>query len=240
MKSLMVVNCRPKGKVSEEELRKMLDAQIENSLALGWTPKDIVIVTNLDLDAPATMIRAPLNERCLTGSKMFALHHLFTLGLIQEDEVWWAHDLDAWQNHWFDPPPFLDIALAEYSTPKFNGGSIFLKATAQDMISVITESIVVAKAHREEPAINSILRSEAFRQRVTVLNSTFNVGCSAYAVRHGRSTKPILVSHFHPKGKSGWRTHIHGDRRLPEGSVSPRLYELLLRRFHDGIPPSVA
>jgi len=238
VKNLLAANFRPKNKLSEVDLRQLIDVQVENSRALGWAVHDIVIVTNLTLDTPATVVRAPLNDTCLTGSKMFALHHLFSLGAIRDGEVWWAHDLDAWQNYWFDPPEFLDIGLAEYSRPSFNGGSIFLRANARDMVSTITEQIVSSKARREEPAINSILRSAPFKDRVTVLNSTFNVGCSAYAVRHNRSVKPILVSHFNPKGKTSWRTHIFGDRKLPEASISPRLFELLVRRFHQGVPPT--
>ncbi len=237
MKNLITANHRPKSTVSETELRQLIDAQIENSHALGWAAQDIIVVTNLAVDLPATVIKAPLNETCLTGSKMFALNHLFTLGLIRENEVWWSHDLDAWQNYWFEPPDFLDIGLTEYSTPKFNGGSIFLRATARDMVSAITEHITAAKAGLEEPSINSVLRSAQFEQRVTILNSTFNVGCSAYDVRHARSHKPILVSHFHPMGKAGWRVHNFGDGKVSEGSVCPRLFELLVRRFHRGVPP---
>lgn len=239
MKNMLAVNFRPKGKLSEAELRELIDAQIENSVALGWAARDMVIVTNLSLNVPATVVPATLNDTCLTGSKMFALHHLFSLGLIRGDEVWWVHDLDAWQNHWFEPPELLDIGLAEYSEPKFNGGSVLLRAGARDMVAAIIGGITASKAHREEPAIDAVLRSDAFRHRVTVLDSTFNVGCSAYAIRHGRSAKPILVSHFHPKSRPSWRTHIHGDRKLRETSVSPRLYELLLRRFHGGVPPNV-
>lgn len=237
VKSVLAVNFRPGGKIVEAALRQLVDVQIENSLALGWVPKDIHIVTNLDLDVLAVIIRAPLNKICLTGSKMFALQHLFTLGLIRGDEVWWARDLDAWQNHWFEPPAFLDIGLAEYSTAKFNGGSVFLRSGACDIIALIVEKIYSDGARQEEPAINFVLRSDRFKHRATVLNSTFNVGCSAYAVRHSRSEKPILVSHFDPKRKSSWNTHIFGDRRLTEGSVSPRLYELLVRRFYGGVSP---
>ena len=238
MKNLLVANFRPKGRLSELDLRQLIEVQIENSMALGWAAQDMVIVTNLALDVPATVIRAPLNATCMTGSKMFALHHLFSLGLIQGDEVWWAHDLDAWQNHWFEPPELLDIGLAEYSKPKFNGGSVLLRAVARDMVAAIIGGIAASKAQREEPAIDAVLRSDAFRHRVTVLNSTFNVGCSAYAIRHARSAKPILVSHFHLKSGASWRTHIHGDKILPETSVSPRLFDLLVRCFHGGVPPS--
>lgn len=239
MKSVLAVNCRPGGRISEDGLRELVDAQIENSLALGWSAHDILIVTNLDLDVPAIVVRAPMNETCLTGSKMFALEHLFALGLIRSGEVWWAHDLDAWQNYWFEPPSFKDIGLAEYSKPRFNGGSIFLRAEARDLVSAIVEKISADRARQEEPAINAVLRSPVCEPRATVLNSTYNVGCSGYAARHLRSEKPILVSHFNPRGRQSWRTHIFGDRTLRQSSVSPRLLDLLVRRFHHGEPPFV-
>ena len=239
MKNLIVANFRANTKTSEKALRGLIDAQTENSLALGWPAKDLVIVTNLPIDQPITIIPGNLNDFCLKGSKVFALEQLFSLGLIKEEEVWWVHDLDAWQNHRFEPPVFADIGLTEYSTPKFNGGSIFLRASARDLIQQIVEVIRGNHEEYEEPAINSVLRMEVNAHRVTVLNSTYNVGCSAYGVRYERSEKPILVSHFNPAGKSGWRTHVLGDSRGLKSSVSPRLLELLVRRFQGGVLPAI-
>lgn len=236
MKNLLVANFRPHGRVKEAELRGMVEAQIENSLEVGWRPQDIVVVTNLAFDAPVTLVRAPLNESCLTGSKMFALEHLFALGMIKDNEMWWAHDLDAWQNHWFDEPEIADIGLTEYSRPSFNGGSVFLRAACRDLIQAVTGQIRKDKMMREEPAIDRVLRLPEHSKRVTVLNSTYNVGCSAYAIRYQRSRQPILVSHFHPHGIS-WRTHVWGWNSLNTASVAPRLSALLVRRFHKGIAP---
>jgi hypothetical protein len=131
----------------------------------------------------------------------------------------------------------LDIGLAEYSTPKFNGGSVLLRAGSQDLVRTITRLIRDTGAPREEPAINRILRRPEHQARVTTLNSTFNVGCSAFAVRYERSLQPILVSHFHPSIKSAWRTHVAGGNKIGKVSVSPRLVELLVRHFHGGVFP---
>ncbi len=231
MKNLVVANHQPGARTSEQHLRTLIDAQLANSLALGWAPADLIVVTNLQVDAPARIVQAPLNEYCLTGSKMFALHHLFAAGVIAPDEVWWAHDLDAWQNHWFEPPPFADIGLAEYSRPKFNGGSVFLRHTARDLVGAVVAAIESERGLKEEPAINRLLRARSLRGRVTVLDPTFNVGCSGYGPRHERSAKPILVSHFHPHRKSAWRIHVEGDNPIGLPSVSPRLAALLAERF---------
>jgi hypothetical protein len=53
---MLAVNFRPDGKIPEPALRQLVDAQIENSIALGWAANDILIVSNLDLDVPATVV----------------------------------------------------------------------------------------------------------------------------------------------------------------------------------------
>ena len=237
MKNLLVANYRAEGRVPEAELRRLVDAQVANSIEIGWAASDLVVVTNLALDLPVNVVRAPLNETCLKGSKMFALHYLLDRRLLTGSELWWAHDLDAWQNYWFDPPDVADIGLAEYSIRKFNGGSVFIRAAAHDLVAAIVARIAAANRLREEPAINAVLRSSDCKHRVTTLNSTYNVGCSGYAVRHRRSLKPILVSHFHPRDRRSWRTHVEGMNDLGEASVAPRLRELLVQHFYGANHP---
>jgi hypothetical protein len=236
MKNIIVANLQPRGRVSEVEIRTLVEAQIENSAAVGWPTQDIVLVTNLAFDAPVTIVRILLNSWCLTGSKMFALEHLFRVGMVKEGDVLWTHDLDAWQNFWFDAPDIADIGVTEYSMPKLNGGSIFLRSIASDLIFAITDDIRRRKLKFEEPAINRILRIPSNASRVTVLNSTYNVGDNDYSVRYNRSQMPILVSHFHPDVEPSWRMHVCGENEVKKPSVSPRLMELLTRYYHSGHP----
>jgi hypothetical protein len=237
VKNLIVANFQPHGRVSGGELRTMVEAQIENSLALGWRKPDLVLVTNERLDSGVTEIVIDLQAHCMPGSKMFALEYLLQQGVPADGEVWWAHDLDAWQNYWFDEPEVGEIGLTEYSLPKFNGGSIFLKRSAGDLIHAITSTIRNGSLIKEEPAIDLVLRTSENLPRVTILNSTYNVGCSAYEWRYERSTKPILVSHFHPTNRTGWKVHVVGKNRIGRSSVSPRLQELLVRHFYRGVLP---
>ena len=99
---------------------------------------------------------------------------------LARDETIWAHDLDAWQNCWFDEPKMLDVGVCHYSQPKINGGSVFWKPQARGILEAVV-SKVAEGAQREEPTLQSLLTSELFRDRVTILNSTFNVGCSGWA-----------------------------------------------------------
>jgi hypothetical protein len=97
--------------------------------------------------------------------------------------------------------------------------------------------ITQAGAEKEEPALNAVLKSPEYRDRTTVLDSTFNVGCSGFVERYRRAAKPVLVCHMHPTNRIAWDTHVNDRNDLGERAVSPRLLELLVRRFHKGVPP---
>ncbi|HEX3655326.1 MAG TPA: hypothetical protein VHV55_05960 [Pirellulales bacterium] len=237
MKNLLVANWQPGERVTRGDLEQLLDAQLENSLALGWSPDDLLVVTNFPYRrGRVRRIADDLNTHCMRGSKMFALARLFETGAIAGDDVVWAHDLDAWQNHRFETPAFADLGLAEYSRPKFNGGSVFARPAAADMVDAIVRRIVTGREPREEPTINCVLRDPAYQSRVTVLNPTYNLGCSGFRERLGGSTKPVLVCHFHPTNRLAWDTHVN-DRNGMGTVLAPRVVELLTRRFHGGIAP---
>jgi hypothetical protein len=219
-----------------ESLKHELNAQMENSLEMGWSPEKILVVTNFMFVQKNSAIRRlllpDLNKDCLTGSKMFAMRELFRLDMINEEV--WIHDLDAWQNIPFDFPEFKDVGIAEYSRPKYNGGSVFYKPAARDIVERVCQEIERDKEKREEPVLNRILRRE-YADRVTTLNSTWNVGCSGFVKRYQNAEKPIKVVHFHPTNRIAWDTHVRDRNGLGEVSVSDRLKQLFVRQYGDRI-----
>jgi hypothetical protein len=223
MKNLMVVNVRPHGRWTEDALRKMTHAQIENSLDLGWKPKDIIIMSNIEIDfLGVRSYPSELNDFCLTGSKMFAVQ----TALQKVDDTVWAHDLDAWQNVWFYEPRFKDVGISCYSNHKLNGGSVFWKRSSADIVEEVVNAIKADNAAREEPTLNAILRQDKFKDRVSILDHTYNVGCSGYAVRYEKARKPIHVCHLHPTNFIAWETHAL-DRSGMGTTLTPRLEKLL-------------
>jgi hypothetical protein len=173
-----------------------------------------------------------LNDNCLTGSKMFGLEWLYKN--ISHADVVWSHDLDAWNNCWFDAPDFKDVGATYYSQPKFNGGSMFWRRSSYDIIEAILKRIKKKEAEKEEPAINKILKSKKYKDRVTVVDNTFNVGCSGFVKRYERSMKPIRVCHFHPYNRIAWETHALDRNGLGETPITLRL-ERLIRKHYDGV-----
>lgn len=232
MINFMVANAnRKNSRYTFEKITTLLNAQIENSIECGWDPKNICVLANFDytfMDITTINI-AVLPDTCLTGSKMFGMKWLSESRSI--NDIVWSHDLDAWQNAQFEAPGMKDIGISRYSNNKFNGGSVFWKLPASiDIIQRITQTLVDQKEAKEEPTLNKILKKE-FSERITVINNTFNVGCSGYIVRLSRSEKPLKVCHFHPYNRIAWETHALDRNQINEIGITVRL-ERLLRKYY--------
>lgn len=233
MKQLMVANMRKKHKnYDRKSLETILKAQIENSLELGWRPEQLIFLSNFDFEFMGVQLqKIDLNAFCWTGSKMFGLKWLFDNNRFPAGEIVWAKDLDTWQNIWFDAPDIRDVGATYYSRPKFNCGSVFWGPGSQDIISEVVKRLEENKEIKEEPVLNKMFKSNDYKDRVTVLNTTYNVGCSGFVPRYERATKPIKVCHFHPTNKIAWETHVLDRNGLDEGPVTLRL-ERLVRKYY--------
>jgi len=226
----MVANMQKKGRFSPGMTINALIAQIENSLDVGWRSKDIIVLSNFDFYYRGVKTYdVRLNEFCLTGSKMFGLKWLFDKN--QVDDVIWSHDLDAWQNVWFDCPDIKDVAAGQYSRPKFNGGSIFWTPKCGDIVNEIVKIISKNEYKKEEPTINKVFKSKKFKDRVTTLDYSYNVGCSGFLERFILGEKPIKVAHFHPHRSLAWETFALDKHGIDEIPMSDRLINLLEKYY---------
>jgi len=207
-----------------DRIKILLNAQIENSLELGWKPEDIRLLTNFDHEFMGIKgERIQHNPLCPTASKMYGLRHVL------KDDVVWSHDLDAWQNYPFECPEFKDVGAGTYNYRKFNGGSIFWKPSAIDLMERIIETLECESATYEENVLNRIFKANP--DRVTMLNFTYNVGCSNYRQRWNDSEKPVKVLHFHPYNRIAWETQALDRCGMGKKGISDRL-ESLLRKYY--------
>jgi hypothetical protein len=233
MKNLLIANLSSSNRYKGDRIKTLINAQIENSLELGWNASDIILISNFDYNFMGVKsTKTNLNKKCLTGSKMFGLKFLLDLNLV--NDVIWAHDLDAWQNVPFLCPDFKEVGISCYSTGKYNGGSIFWRTSAIDIVNEIINRINKKEENKEEPTLNKVLKSKEYENRVTALNHTYNVGCSAYVVRWTRSIKPLRVCHFHPYNNTAWETHCLDRNGLDEKGITDRL-EKLIRKYYPNI-----
>ena len=220
----------------KEKLLNELHAQIENSLNMGWTTNDIILATNFEhefMGVCATVL--PLNDFCLTGSKSFAIHELMKRNLVSE--TIWVHDLDLWQSVPLEgEPDFLEAGISTYVSPtKYNGGSLFYRPSAQDLVAEVVKEISANKEVREEPTINRVFKRDEFKDRVTVMNYRYNVGCSGFVERFQGSEQPVVGVHFHPTNRIGYDTMCRDRNRLGKIPVTNRLHQLFLKYFGETI-----
>ncbi len=235
MKNVIVANFQPMQETcSFIRLETYIKAQVENSLEVGWTAKNILLLTNFDFEFMGVKAqRVSFNDSGLLCSMTFAVHDLFKNDFVNEEL--WVHDLDAWQNSWFDCPHFKDVGICEYSKynrPRFNSGSVFYKPEAKDIVAVISFLLSNKKATKEEAIFERVLSARIYKHRVTVLNSTYNVGCSGFPGRYMRSDQPIRVCHFHPDRRANVEIHLLGRNCLNAKTADERL-EQLLRKYFD-------
>lgn len=239
MKNLMVANLQntveakndKNKKETKDKLITYLLSQIDNSISMGWKPDQIILVTNFEFrHKGVSSIPVDLNKNCLTGSKIFAINKMFELGKI--DEIVWAHDLDAWQCQNFSVGKIKDIGISRYSTSKLNGGSLFFRPSSKDIFKKMQEEIEAGKYDREEPIINKYLSDDGkFCDRTTLLDTTYNLGCSGFVDRYKDAEKPIKVCHFHPTNRIAWDSFVRDRNLIGESPVDDRLYKILVNRF---------
>lgn len=215
----MVVNIQPVEDIYKVQdsmrfiarMKKYLELQIENSLSLGWEKDDIIIISNFPYEYQGIASRVyELNKICPTGSKLFGI-----LKILPINDSIWLHDLDAWQNVFFEEPEFKDMALCKYPTKRLAGGSIFLRDSAKDLIEKVTNRIMECNYPREERALFEVLSEN---DRVTFLDNTYNIGVTGFQERFKTAQLPARVVHFHPK-----RSH----RDVVRPALSDRLAKVL-------------
>lgn len=237
MKNIIVANHQKEKTNSAKQYRRdrletEIRFQIDNSLELGWHPKDILIITNFAFayqNIGAVVL--PLNQNCLTGSKLFAMRAIFENGMKDLDSLFWIHDLDLLQNTAFSHQDIerelngKDCGLATYSRrSKFNGGCMFYTSKAADMVYDMTEHILSNEAAKEEPTLDLFMKG-VYKDRCRACNETFNVGSSGFVERFNRARKPICNIHC-SLNRQAWDTFFRGKHGPETICGSPRLKKL--------------
>jgi len=242
MKNVMIANLQEGAKSGNDKHKQAesgkliayMLAQIDNALSIGWKPSQIIIASNIDFEHKGvSTIKMEMNETCLTGSKTMSMFELFDTGII--DELAWVHDLDAWQISKFKVGDMKDVGISTYSKPKLNGGSVFYRPSAKDIVKELRDIIIERNEDKEEPVLNELLNPKnnaKYADRVTLLDTSYNLGCSGFKKRYQNAEKPIKVCHFHPTNRTAWDTFVRDRELLGYSPVDNRLYSILKERFY--------
>lgn len=198
MKNLLIyIGPEPKFSSEHGELTKI---QIDNSLDLGWTPEDILLVTDFPYEyrgVKAYVVSG--NFWALDGNrstKILVINQLFNDGIIKEGEVYWFHDHDAFQLEPFKTPQVKIAAFTDHGWWKtWNAGSFFFTSKAKDLFEQIYTTML-ANNSNEQNALTHLWETGAVEK--TLLNITYNIGIYHLYSNIKMADKPLLVFHFHP------------------------------------------
>lgn len=236
-----------------------LKLQIENSIRLGWTQSDIVLITNFPYSYMGVEAH-PVDEICnwsAFANKMVAVDQMVKSGVINDN--FWVHDCDAYQLQPFIFPECCkDVGFVRHAPNriKLQGGSVFYRKEAKDIIAVLAEGIKLFQVSKEESFFPFFYNNgckekymgkyknekdhkkfdyiqkyfEAWTNRYTWLNWTYNLfRQSQFHLKYPDAEKPIKVVHFHPEYESCLDCFYHGKNSLNVKVVTPELKELFIK-----------
>lgn len=215
----------PRPDLTSNDARQLAKVQIENSLMLGWKKEDILLYTNFEFqygDFKAKILKdVEFFDRKPQASKINAIVKMFDQGIIQDNELYWFHDLDAYQ---LEPMSMgeidlagADMALTDYGGTKFGGiekwhtASIFFKSSSRDIFQRIKETMYHKKTDEEKALSILTISDENIRKRIKKINKTYNFNGFYLRSSYKGVEKPIKVVHFHP---SGWIKQLKVEKPL--------------------------
>jgi len=220
MKNLLIYINPKKKFISEgwnDEPKKLIKIQIDNSLEMGWKPENIMLVTNFyyEYRGIKSIIIGDENYCSFsesTPSKINAIITLFEKNLI-EDDIYWYHDFDAFQLEPIDRNfNKIKISLTNYGITNINKGhnsrwstgSIFFGNKTKDVFEWV-KTAVYKYQKNEEVALLALTRHNKHKilDRIDKINITYNFATRRRNVgeQYKITDLPIKVIHFHPFDK---------------------------------------
>lgn len=203
----------PRQDLTSNDAEVLAKIQIENSLGLGWKKEDILLITNFEFrygEFAATVLKdIEFFERKPQATKINAILKMFELKIVKKNELYWFHDLDAFQLEQFKADEIKlknnEIAVTDFSGGKkfagkdrLSGGVIFFKSEAEDIFLGI-KKIMYSKHIDEEEALGLLVQqNEQIQKRVKKLNSSYNFIGFKLKSAYAKAIKPLRVAHFHP------------------------------------------
>jgi hypothetical protein len=189
----------------------LVKVQIEQSIKMGWNKADIVLATNFPYkygDIKAVTLDNVDIAKKPSLTKLNALVRLFEAGHIKKNELYWYHDLDAFQ---LTPIARSEIRIRDneialtdaggqkylFSGDKWNSGIIYFRLGAADIFRQM-QQVALKKNIDPEMALSYMTKDLAFKKRVKELNNSYNLTSYNLDKVYQNSIKPIKVAHFDP------------------------------------------
>lgn len=188
----------------------VISYQIKISLALGWKPKDIILLSNENIEyyGVKSTFFAYEDIPYKFLYKFMGIKYLFEE--LKINDVLWYHDWDCYQmDHLeYDLPPKRDIGVyfGAYSRHirKPNTGTIFIRPSAMDLVDDFISTQIEQKISNDERAVKLVFKKGKNKKRFIDINSRYNVGKTCFNHRYRDAMQPIKCFHFklHNRGRA--------------------------------------
>jgi len=162
MQNVVIWVKSPKGrykfkyKSNDNKILNYLKLQVENSRAMGWPKKDIIIITNFPFSYMGVKAHE-VSEICnwsAFANKLVFVNEMIERGVINDN--FWLHDADAFQLAPFQfPEECKGFGYTKHSPRRIKpqGGSGFYKKDSFDIVAAIADCIKTIKVTQEESFI---------------------------------------------------------------------------------------
>ena len=234
MKNILIYTGQSKKFSKEDSV--LVRIQIDNSLDLSWDKKDILLVTDFPYEYKGiSALQVPdglYYSFDKNANKVPVISYLINQGIIERGEVYWSHDLDAFQNVAFNESELglrdFDLGLTHYSyKPEWQCGSLFFKSSAKDVIELI-DATTRAKPHlsrNNEKTLTKLIKQNAINpSRYKRMNVTYNIMKKYLKTIYNEAEKPLKVLHFRPS--ESLEIFMYGKNRLKMPLMSSRLIKI--------------
>lgn len=211
----LMIYINPRGNFDEGN-ESLIKIQIENSLDLGWKPDEILLITNFPFEYYGIKSMVIGDDTFCSHSpqstKSVTLAFLLEQEGILSDNLYWVHDLDAFQVRKFTENEIgmknFELGLTDYGwKPRWSLGSMFFKNKSRNASKVFAWIRNEIYNHNiDEEGALTLLTDKNYKNinnMYTKLNITFNFpacfsGRRRLNANYARTDKPIKVSHFRP------------------------------------------
>ncbi len=241
MKNLLIFTGPDKKFNSEHE--KLAKIQIDNSLELGWRKEDILVFTDFNWEYKGIQSSIISEEVYypfdLAAGKIPVIVYLLNKGLLDQDQLYWSHDFDAFENTKILESELgldgYDLGLTHYTyKPEWQCGSIFFKYSARDILELLDQT-TRKKPHlsrnNEKTLTWLIKHNQIDPKRYKRMNVTYNIMSKFLQTIYPLADKPLKVLHFLPSkvndsGETALESYMYGKNRLNIPLMSDRLIKL--------------
>lgn len=207
MKNLLIY-LSPSKDFSDDEHKRSVKIQIENSFGLGWKLEDIMLVTNFPYEYNGIKAIVIGDENYCSffapTTKVYAIVGLFKAGLIKKG-LYWYHDFDC-----FELNPIVEsevrkemgecnLGISNYGQkPRLCSASIFFDEKAEDIFDHIKHKCAKNKVNEEVTLMRMVYNSDnPFSIRTKIVNTTYAFHKFNIVKTYETTIKPIRAAHFH-------------------------------------------